>query len=218
MLEFWSVNNIALKVVGYPMSYVELLGTIFYLWSVWLISQKKILTWPVGIVSVLLYMVLFYQIRLYSDAIEQVYYLGISIYGWWRWSTPESASGKILNVKYSSPRTIFLAALVTIAISFVMGILMSQIHTILPRLFPDKASFPYLDALTTIMSFTAMWLMAQKRIESWYYWIVVDIIGIWLYYVKEVKFIALLYVILLLIAINGSISWLKTNASNRGSR
>ncbi|RCJ20274.1 nicotinamide mononucleotide transporter [Nostoc sp. ATCC 43529] len=196
------------------MSYLELLGTIFYLWSVWLISKRKILTWPVGIVSVLLYMVLFYQIRLYSDAIEQIYYLGVSIYGWWRWSTPESASGKkILNVRYSSPRTIVLAASITIAISFVMGAFMSQIHTILPTLFPDKASFPYLDALTTIMSFTAMWLMAQKRIESWYYWIVVDIIGIWLYYVKEVKFIALLYVILLLIAINGSISWLKTTSA-----
>ncbi|WP_302480913.1 nicotinamide riboside transporter PnuC [Nostoc sp. TCL240-02] len=67
-----------------------------------------------------------------------------------------------------------------------------------------------LDALTTIMSFTAMWLMVQKRIESWYYWLIVDVIGIWLYYVKEVKFIAFLYVTLLLIAINGSISWLKT--------
>ncbi|BAY78274.1 nicotinamide mononucleotide transporter PnuC [Nostoc linckia NIES-25] len=219
MLEFWSVNNIAFKVVGYPMSYVELLGTIFYLWSVWLISQKKILTWPIGIVSVLLYMVLFYQIRLYSDAIEQVYYLGVSIYGWWRWSTPESASGKILNVRYSSQRTIVLAASITIAISFAMGAFMSQIHIILPTLFPEKASFPYLDALTTIMSFTAMWLMAQKRIESWYYWIVVDIIGIWLYYVKEVKIIALLYVILLLMAINGLISWLKTtSASVGGSR
>ncbi|MDZ8107043.1 MAG: nicotinamide riboside transporter PnuC [Nostoc sp. DedQUE12a] len=219
MLEFWSVNNIAFKVVGYPMSYVELLGTIFYLWSVWLISKKKILTWPIGIVSVLLYMVLFYQIRLYSDAMEQVYYLGVSIYGWWRWSTPKSASGKILNIRYSSPSAIVLAASITIAISFAMGALMSQIHTILPTLFPDKASFPYLDALTTIMSFTAMWLMAQKRIESWYYWIVVDIIGIWLYYVKGVKFIALLYVILLLMAINGSISWLRTtSASVGGSR
>ena len=49
-------------------------------------------------------------------------------------------------------------------------------------------------ALTTIMSFTAMWLMVQKRIESWYYWIIVDVIGIWLYYVKEVKFIAFFYV------------------------
>jgi len=53
-------------------------------------------------------------------------------------------------------------------------------------------------------------LMTQKRIESWYYWIVVDIIGIWLYYVKQVKFVALLYVILLFMAINGSRSWLKT--------
>ncbi|MEH1964927.1 MULTISPECIES: nicotinamide riboside transporter PnuC [unclassified Nostoc] len=209
MLEFWSVDNIAWKVVGYPISYVEFLGTIFYLWSVWLISQRKILTWAVGIVSVLLYMVLFYQIRLYSDMIEQIYYLGVSIYGWWRWSTPKRDSKEILNVRYSPPIKIVLASSVTIAISFVIGALMSQIHTILPTIFPDKASFPYLDALTTMMSFTAMWLMAQKRVESWYYWIVVDIIGIWLYYVKEVRFIALLYVILLFMAINGLINWLK---------
>ena len=68
---------------------------------------------------------------------------------------------------------------------------MRQVHTLLPALFPEAASFPYVDALTTIMSFTAMWLMAQKRIESWYYWIIVDMIGIWLYYVKEVRFISL---------------------------
>lgn len=209
MLEFWSVNNIAFNILGYPISYIEFLGTIFYLWSVWLISQRNILTWAVGIVSVLLYMVLFYQIRLYSDMVEQVYYLGISVYGWWRWSTPKLDSGKVLNVRYNPRRQIILAASVTIALTFVMGALMSQIHIILPAIFPEQASFPYLDALTTVMSFTAMWLMTHKRIESWYYWIVVDIIGIWLYDIKGVKFIALLYVILLLMAINGLISWLK---------
>ncbi|MBE8968442.1 nicotinamide mononucleotide transporter [Nostocales cyanobacterium LEGE 12452] len=192
------------------MSYVEFLGTIFSLWSVWLISQRKILTWPVGIVSVLLYMVLFYQIRLYSDMLEQVYYLIISVYGWWRWITPEPDTGKVLSVRYSSPRKIVLIAAITIAVSFTTGALMSQIHLLLPAIFIEKASFPYLDALTTIMSFTAMWLMVKKRIESWYYWIIVDVIAIWLYYVKEVKFVALLYLILLFIAINGSISWLKT--------
>ncbi|MFZ2359660.1 MAG: nicotinamide mononucleotide transporter family protein [Anaerolineae bacterium] len=57
------------------MSYVELLGTILYLWSVWLIAHRRVLTWPVGIISVLLYMALFYQIRLYADALEQIYYL-----------------------------------------------------------------------------------------------------------------------------------------------
>ncbi|MBE8986934.1 nicotinamide riboside transporter PnuC [Nostoc sp. LEGE 12450] len=190
------------------MSYIELLGTVFYLWSAWLISQRKILTWPVGIVSVLLYMALFYQIRLYSDMLEQIYYLVVSIYGWWRWSIPDS--GKVLQIRYSPPRKIVLIAAITVAISFATGALMSQIHLLLPAIFLEKASFPYLDALTTIMSFTAMSLMVQKRIESWYYWIIVDVIGIWLYYVKEVKFIAFLYVILLLIAINGSISWLKT--------
>jgi len=210
MIEFWSVNSIAFNILGYPMSYVEFLGTIFYLWSVWLISQRNILTWAVGIVSVLLYMVLFYQIRLYSDMMEQIYYLGVSVYGWWRWSTPKLDTGEILNVRYSPKRKIIVAASITIALTFVMGALMSQIHTILPAIFPEKASFPYLDALTTIMSFTAMWLMTHKRIESWYYWIIVDVIGIWLYYVKEVRFIALLYVILLFMAINGLISWLNT--------
>jgi len=211
MFDFWSINNIAFKVLDYPMSYIELLGTIFYLWSVLLISQRKVLTWPIGIVSVLLYMMLFYQIRLYSDMIEQIYYLGMSIYGWWRWSRPKLNSEKSFNVRYSPPSKIVLAASVTIAISFLVGAVISQIHTILPLLFPDKASFPYLDALTTIMSFTAMWLMVQKRIESWCYWIIVDIIGIWLYYVKEVKFVALLYVVLLFMAMNGLISWLKVD-------
>ncbi|MEH1940864.1 MAG: nicotinamide riboside transporter PnuC [Nostoc sp.] len=209
MIDFWSVNTIAFNLMGYPMSYIELLGTVFYLWSVWLISKRKILTWPVGIVSVLLYMALFYQIHLYSDMLEQVYYLIVSVYGWWRWSTPDPETGKVLKVRYSPPRKIVLIAAITIAVSFATGALMSQIHLLLPVIFLEKASFPYLDALTTIMSFTAMWLMTQKRIESWYYWIVVDVIGIGLYYVKEVKFIAFLYVILLVIAINGSISWLK---------
>jgi nicotinamide mononucleotide transporter len=85
MLELLSVNTIAFTVIGYPMSYIELVGTLLYLASVWLIARKNMLTWPVGIVSVLLYMALFYQIRLYSDALEQVYYLGASVYGWWYW-------------------------------------------------------------------------------------------------------------------------------------
>ena len=71
-----SVNTVFFTVLGYPMSYIELVGTILYLLSVWLIARRNMLTWPVGIVSVLLYMALFYQIRLYSDALEQVYYSG----------------------------------------------------------------------------------------------------------------------------------------------
>ena len=91
---------------------------------------------------------------------------------------------------------------------------MDRVHTIIPTWFPEPASFPYLDALTTIMSFTAMWLMAQKRIESWMYWIIVDVIGIGLYYTKGVKFVALLYVVLLVMASKGLLSWMKVKRAS----
>jgi nicotinamide mononucleotide transporter len=196
--------------MGYPVSYIELAGTILYLWSVWLIAQRRMLTWPVGIVSVLLYMALFYQIRLYSDALEQVYYLGASLYGWWYWGRSQKKSSANASVKYSSVREIAAWAALTLGVSICVGLLMRRIHLFLPILFPAPASFPILDALTTVMSFTAMWLMARKRIESWAYWVVVDVIGIGVYYLQGVRFIALLYVLLLGLAIKGLRSWQKT--------
>jgi nicotinamide mononucleotide transporter len=193
------------------MSYVEFIGTILYFWSVWLIAKRRILTWPIGIISVLLYMVLFYQIRLYSDTIEQIYYLGASVYGWWIWDKSPMDNGQITDVAYSNGQVITLWMIVTAFVSGVFGFLMSRIHILLPLIFPEAASFPYLDAITTIMSFSAMWLMAQKKTESWVYWIVVDGIGIWLYFVKDVKFISLLYVVLLVMAFNGLRMWNKND-------
>lgn len=210
MLKLFSINNIAFTLWGYPMSYIEFIGTMLYLWSAWLVAKKRMLTWPVGIISVILYMALFYQIRLYSDALEQVYYLITSIYGWWRWHISDRDTDKILNFRYSSRRSMILYLGITIGLFLATGAFMSRVNILLPALFPEVASFPYLDALTTIMSFTATWLMTQKRVESWCYWIVVDVIGIGLYYVKGVRFIALLYVLLLGIAINGLVSWQKT--------
>lgn len=209
MLNFLSVNNIAFVILGYPMSYVEFIGTILYLWSVWLIANRQILTWPVGIASVLLYMALFYQIRLYSDTLEQVYYLGASVYGWIIWNKSTKEDGQISDVTYSQNKEIVLWIAITGSTSLLVGIIMSKVHLLMPAFFPEAASFPFLDALTTVMSFTAMWLMARKKIESWIYWIIVDMIGIGLYYAKDVKFISLLYVILLLMAINGFRSWRK---------
>jgi nicotinamide mononucleotide transporter len=210
MFRLLDVNNVAFTIMGYPMSYVELFGTLFYLCSVWLIARRRMLTWPVGIVSVLLYAALFYQIRLYSDALEQVYYLAASIYGWWHWSKSRRAIDKaVVGVRYSSVQGIIWGLGITAVFSIALGVFMSRAHVLLPTLFPEKASYPLIDALTTVMSFTAMWLLARRRIESWLYWIIVDVIGIWLYYVKEVKFIALLYVILLGMAINGLVSWMR---------
>ena len=126
MREFLSVKTIAFTIIGYQMSYVELIGTILYLWSVWLISKRRVLTWPVGIVSVLLYMALFYQIRLYSDALEQVYYLGASVYGWWMWNKSPKDDGQITDVTYSARRGAMVWIVVTAVVSALTGVLMSR--------------------------------------------------------------------------------------------
>jgi nicotinamide mononucleotide transporter len=211
MIDFFSVDNIFFTILGYPMSYVEFIGTVFYLWSVWLIAKRNILTWAIGIISVLLYMILFYQIRLYSDTIEQIYYLGASVYGWWIWNKSPKDDGQITDVRYSDLKSLTFGVVFTGSVSVVFGYFMSRVHLFLPAVFPEAASFPYLDAITTIMSFSAMWLMAKKKIESWIYWIIVDFIGIWLYFIKDVKFLSLLYVILLKMAFNGLRMWHKSD-------
>ena len=74
-MQFFSVETIAFSVWGYPLSWLELVGTIFNLWSVWLMTRNRILTWPIGIVGVVLFMLLFWQIHLYADFFEQIYYI-----------------------------------------------------------------------------------------------------------------------------------------------
>jgi nicotinamide mononucleotide transporter len=207
MCNLLRVDCIWFILLGYPMSYIELVGTVFCLLSVWLVARRNILTWPTGIINILLYMILFYQIRLFSDTLEQVYYLVMSVYGWIAWSAAKKPADPGEDFGFSSRRSIGLSVLVTLVLTLLLFTVTSNIHRWLPALFPEPASFPFLDALTTIMSFTATWLMVRKRVESWIFWIIVDVIGIGLYYVKEVRFIALLYVILLITAGYGLINW-----------
>jgi nicotinamide mononucleotide transporter len=200
------------------MSYLEFTGTILYLLSVLLIAKRSVLTWPIGIVSVALYMALFYQIRLYSDALEQIYYLGASVYGWWYWSRSEPAQRIVQNVRFSPTRTAVKWLVATAVLSLALGLVMTRVHLWAPALFPEAASYPFIDASTTVISLVAMWLMARKLAESWIYWIVVDVIAIWLYFVKDVKFISLLYVVLLGLATKGLMEWTRAARAAKRTR
>jgi nicotinamide mononucleotide transporter len=206
-LSFFNINTIMFTVLNYPMSYLEFFGTVANLLCVYLAAKHKILTWPVGLVGVIFYLFLFYQIRLYSDFFEQIYFFFASFYGWILWKNSNIKTERKIefgsvdfNVKW-----IFIIMLMT----SMMWIFMINIHVILPKLFPEPASYPFLDAFTTVMSFAAMILMSQKKILCWWLWIIVDIIGIWLYYVKGVKFISLEYLIFLFNGVYGLLSWSK---------
>lgn len=199
------------------MSYLEFFGTLLNILCVWLVARRNIWNWPVGIISVLFFGLLFYQIRLYSDLIEQIYYLITGFYGWWLWhreskteKLPEQKSKYIFSKKITQMTTLGII----VAGTAMMGYFVARIHIYFPSIFPVAASFPYLDAFTTVMSFVAQILMAWKRIECWLLWIAVDIIGIGLYYAKGVKFVSLLYLIFLIIATKGLINWYREYMKN----
>jgi nicotinamide mononucleotide transporter len=209
MPDFLSVNTVFFTVLDYPLSFVEFFGTLLYLLSVWLIARKNIWTWPAGIVSVLLFMALFYQFQLYSDALEQIYFLIASIYGWWFWTRRTRGSGNSLGFGFNRWPAIVVWATTTLTVGIGLGFVMTNIHIWAPAWFPEPASYPFVDAITTTMSLSAMWLMARKRAESWVYWIIVDIAAIWLYFSKGIMFVGCLYVVLLGIAIYGFWKWVR---------
>lgn len=211
LLSLFSVNTTFFTLGGYPMSYLEFFGTLLNLASVYLVAKNKIWSWPIGNVAVILFGILFFQIQLYSDFVEQIYFFITGFYGWWIWLNVKRSGDQRTTDDLAITRNSRSAngwyALAIILGTAVMGYVMGHIHLWLPAVFAAPASFAYLDAFTTVLSFAATILLAHKKVESWYLWILVDIIGIGLYFTKGVVFIALLYAIFLVLATRGLFSW-----------
>lgn len=209
--QFFSVNTVMFTLFDYPMSWLEFFGTVLNLASVYLVARKNIFTWPVGIAAVILFAILFYQIRLYADFIEQIYYFVTCIYGWWVWVRGRDSSNNVQATWSSRRASIFWLIGVLIG-SALFSVIISRLHIWLPGFFPEAASYPELDSFTTVASFAAMLLMAHKKTECWIYWIVIDVIGVWLYFVKGVVFVSGLYGVFLVLATIGLLNWLKPQA------
>lgn len=215
MQYFLSVNNIFFTIWNYPMSYIEFFGTLFNIWCVYLVAKNKILNWPVGIVGTILFMFLFFQINLYADFFEQIYFLITGFWGWWSWANKnKKINSQEKQIKNIDLKTRIMWGLIIIIGTIFFGYIIKNINIYLPEFFKEPASFPYLDVFTTIMSFVATIMLIRKEFEAWYLWILVDIIGIALYWVKNVHLISILYVIFLILAIQGLLNWLKIYKNN----
>jgi len=198
------MHEIALTFLDYPISYLELIGTIAGLLSVWLAVKNHVATWPIGLVNVIAFAILFYQFRLYSDALLQVYFFGMSLYGWAIWRA-QTAPEEQVNVLSTSLRWRWL--LLIAAGTLVLGALMSKVHIWLPALFPDAAAYPFPDAFTTVSSIVATYLLARRYLESWALWVAVDIISIILYFSKGILLVGLEYIVFLGLATAGGMRW-----------
>jgi nicotinamide mononucleotide transporter len=204
-MHFFEIENTAFAIAGYSVSYVELIGTVFGLISVYFASKANILTWGTGIINELFLFLLFFQVHLYADVFLQVYFFVVTIYGWYNWNAGMGEK-KIAVLGSKSRWRIFF---IIVAASLVSGYFIKNIHIYLPGYFKIEAAYPFADSSVMIMSIVATVLLARKKIENWHLWIVTDAICVILYFKKEVYFLAFEYLIFLGLASYGLYNWEK---------
>lgn len=186
----------------------ELAGIIISLAYLYFSIRQNILLWPLGLISSAIYVFIFYKAGIYADMGLQVYYVIISVYGWYYWSRKTGHNPvKVKSVIHS--RCIVYLLFIFTAVLF---IILSQIliH------FTDS-DIPYIDAFTTALSISATWMLARKYIEHWIIWIVVDLVSTGVYYYKGLYFTIFLYLIYSIMAIMGYIAWLKDYRAEKNS-
>ncbi len=181
-------------------SSLEWLGTITGLICVYLAARQKMANWPVSIISVICYGILFFEHRLYGDAVLQLYFLSTAVYGWYYWSSKEYDK-KTPLITSLTVKTSILTIIGTVAMSIALGLFL--------RYFTNS-DVPYLDGICTAISFIAQYLMSRKVLQNWLLWILVDAVYIPLYLYKQLVLTAMLYLIFFIIAIIGFIDWKNT--------
>jgi nicotinamide mononucleotide transporter len=180
-------------------SLLEISGVISGILCVYLAARNNILSWPLAIISVSIYIIIFYETKLYADAGLQVYFLITNIYGWYFWSRKSEKDDKV-PVSFASGKSIFLSLIAILIFTLLLG-------TFLYR--GTDASFPYIDSFCTACSLVAQLFLARKIIENWLIWIFVDIIYVGVYLMKDLHLTAGMYALYVLIAAMGYINWKK---------
>lgn len=194
------------------MSYLEFFGTLAGFIAVGLSAKANIWSWPIGVVNVVLFFFLFYQVQLYPDMFLQVFFLITNLIGWWRWANPKAAEEdykKELKVSLMPVRQLVMLSGGGLLGTALMGTFASNLHELLPTVFSKPSAFPYLDSFVTVMSITTTYFMIQKKIESWIIWILIDMIATYMYFVKGIKFVSLQYLIFCFIAAYGLYNWTR---------
>jgi nicotinamide mononucleotide transporter len=193
----------ALQAGVQAMSGLEIIAVLLSASAVWLTVKQNLLCWPLGLVSVLMYSWVFFDVKLYSDMLLQLVYAVLQLYGWWQWTRGgvQHAGRQVSRLPGSQ---LLLSLAVGSAGSLLLGYLMAT-HT--------DAAAPWLDAALTSFSLVAQVWMAQKRLECWPLWIALDVIYVGLFLSKDLYLTAVLYAVFTALAVAGCRAWQRPRAA-----
>jgi nicotinamide mononucleotide transporter len=181
---------------------IEVLGAILGLLYIFFSIRQHILTWPTGLLTSLLYTAVFFQSGFYADMGLQVYYVAISIYGWYYWLKGEKNTEQTDELPVTGvPKNLWQKVIIATIIIYA-GILFILIKY-------TNSTVPIMDSLTTALSITATWMLAKKYIEHWIIWIFVDLVSAGLYVYKGLWPTVMLFIVYTAMAVLGYIEWKK---------
>jgi nicotinamide mononucleotide transporter len=187
-------------------SWIEILASILGVVNIVLLVRRSIWNYPFGIVMVTMYGVVFFQARLFSDALLQVFFFVVQLYGWWVWYHARDTAG-LVKVEMMSARSRLLWLAVIVVTSVAEGWYLANYTS-------DSA--PWMDANTTAMSVVAQYLLSIRKIENWILWIVTDVVQIGLYYWKGLYPTTGLYILFLILSCVGLYEWLRERTHPAG--
>ena len=185
----------------------EAIAFIFGILSVWYAKNENILVYPTGIVCTVITVYLLYINEYLGDMMMNFYYSVMSIYGWWNWSRKKENKPvvPILRTTAKEKQIGVILFLITMVITFYVY-----------KAFNYTLQIPnYIDIVTSGIFFTAMWYMANKKLENWTLWIIGDLITIPLYAYRGLGILSFQYLIFTILAIQGYIAWKKSLSSNQ---
>ena len=184
------------------MSIWEIIGTVLGVIGVWLMIRQNIWGWPVGLVQVAVYGWVFFDARLYSDAILQVFFFALQAYGWWHWlrGAHDAARSTAPVTRLELKALAGWLALGTVATAG-WGTFMHR---------ATDAALPWWDAFILVFSLIAQWLQVRKNLENWAGWMVVNLVAIGVYWAKDLRLTSGLYLVFFGLAVAGHLAWRKT--------
>ncbi|MBS1744563.1 MAG: nicotinamide mononucleotide transporter [Bacteroidetes bacterium] len=172
--------------------------------SVYFSRLENIWVYPTGLINTIIYIWISIKGHLFGEASVNLYYTIMSIYGWILWTKTNNQKKHVVNIEFSNMQQwiqqLLFFAVFYVAIFFIL--------TYLKQTFAPGA-IPWADAFASATAYTGMWLMARKKVESWYWWIATNIASIPLYFVKGYVFTSVYYLVLLVMAFFGLVEWMK---------
>jgi nicotinamide mononucleotide transporter len=183
-------------------SLVEYIAVFTGIASVWFSRIEHIGVYPLGLISTILYTYLSFVAHLPGEASVNIYYTVMSIYGWILWTRKDAAQRPVMVIKFATRKEWLQHGLFFV---FFYVIIFTALVWLRKKFSPEI--IPWADAFASATAYTGMWLMAKKKVESWYWWMGTNIASIPLYFVKGYVFTSVYYFVLLIMAIAGWAEW-----------